>query len=133
MKIEIGEFVIHSSYGGFRVSLDMAMWLVENRGWKVVSKSEWDYDTKLPVCDLIDYGGDHFSPPSENDSTTFRSNPDLIACVLAIQAAHADDSFTDRYYRYENGLRIVKMYAEVGIENYNDGHERVTVHCGDYR
>jgi hypothetical protein len=107
MKIAEFKIVLNVRYGGFSLTKEMTDWLVKNKGWKV------DKDGQLEV-ELY-----------RNDEV--RRNPDLIECVRAVQKAHADDSWSDRYYDQTFALRIFNVTVNLGIEDIHDGKEEAQV------
>lgn len=116
------EAVIHTDYGGFHVNMEMALWLMENRNWKIATKDMWN---KTEGCQLIESIGDDYYPV--DDSINFRLNKDLIDCVRAIKEVHKDDEYPESYYGYIHKLKIVKVAIYLGIEDYHDGKERISV------
>jgi hypothetical protein len=50
------EVVLHRKYGGFHIDTEMALWLIENRGWTVVKESAYDYNQKAewPLTYLVE-------------------------------------------------------------------------------
>lgn len=127
------EVVLHRKYGGFHIDTEMALWLMENRGWTVVKESQYDYKQKAewPLTYLVESGSDwHYHPTSE--SLAFRSQKDLIDCVRALQLLHENDSYMERTYGHIFGLDVVKIKVFASIEDYNDGHERVNCWSDSY-
>lgn len=118
------ELVIHVSYGGFHLDTEMALWLLE-RGWNIVTQKEYEqnYPKKYPINTLHDLYG-MFCPM--DDTIEFRSHPDLIECVRALQKLHEDDDWPERRQVYVHRLQVVKVKINVEIEDYNDGYERVS-------
>lgn len=114
------EIVIHTEFGGFHLDMEMALWLMENRNWKVTKK--WEERENFQ---LIESFGD-FHPT--DDSINFRMNKDLIDCVRAIKEVHKDDKYPESYYGHIHKLEIVKMAVYIGVENYHDGKEKVNCH-----
>jgi len=115
------EVVIHVDFGGFHIDDEMALWLMENRGWTVTK----DHNANADLCECF---GNYFYPLKyEPDSVVFRSHPDIVSCVRALQAAHKDDEYRERYYGYIHKLKIQKVRPYLSIENYYDGKERLSV------
>lgn len=117
--ITVVEVVIHTEFGGFSLDTEMALWLIENRGWTVTKN--WEERENFQ---LIESFGDHFS--SVDDSVNFRMNKDLIDCVRALKEIHKDDTYPESYYGHIHKLEIVKMAVHLSIENYHDGKERAS-------
>lgn len=120
MKIGPIEVVIHNGYGGFHIDSEMALWLMENRGWRIGKPGE--------DVDLIEGSKDWFySDKFKTDSFEFRTNKDLIDCIKSLKLIHKNDKYPECYYGHIHKLSIVEVNIELGIENYNDGYEKVTV------
>ena len=115
------EVVLHVDFGGFRINDEMALWLMENRGWIIDKTDDWRDD--CPLNHLYESGQWIWSP--HNDSIAFRSHPDLIACVRALKERHKDDSYPDSIYGHIHGLAIQKVIFKADIEDYHDGKEKV--------
>ena len=109
------EVVINARYGGFHLDTEMAIWLMENKNW-VVGKNK----------DLEDCGFDYYMPPQNTDEIAFRMNPDLIECVCALKEIHKNDVYPDSYYGHIHTLKIEKVKVYIGVENVNDGKEKIT-------
>ena len=108
MKMKIAEFkiVLNVRYGGFSITQEMSDWLAKNKGWKV------DKDGQLEV---------------EFRDDEIRRNPYLVECVRAVQKAHANDSWSDRYYDKNFALRIFDVTVNLDIEDVHDGKEEAQV------
>lgn len=128
MLIEL-EVVLNCKYGGFSIDSEMALWLMENRNWTVVKDSVYDYKSKneFPTTCLVEGIGDWFHHAKYSfNSIEFRSNRDLIDCVKAIKDIHKNDKYPDSYYAHIHSLEVVKVGVLAEIEDYDDGHERIT-------
>jgi hypothetical protein len=123
------EVVIHTDYGGFHINTEMALWLMENRNWKIASKDMWD---KTEGFQLIESLGDYFYPTREFENA-IRTNKDFIDCVRAIKKLHEDDEYPESYYGYIHKLSIVNLKVNLDIENYHDGKERVSCSVSETR
>jgi hypothetical protein len=128
------EVVLHRKYGGFHIDTEMALWLMENRGWKVVKESEYDYNKKgdWPLNYLVEGFSDWYYHP-RSESLAFRTQKDLIDCVRALHEVHKDDSYPESYYGHIHGLKVVKVKVFAEVEDYDDGHERVNCWSDSYR
>ena len=110
------ELVLHTDYGGFHIDDEIALWLMENRGWTISKKVEDD------GTDLYEYSSDYFvTRKHKSSSVELRSNPDLIDCVRELQKLHKDDDFREKHYGYIHKLRVVKIEVKISIEDYHDG------------
>ena len=127
MKIPEIELVINTDFGGFRFNTEMALWLIENRQWKVLKDKEYDYSQKdkYSINTLVEgIGSDYYYHPGD-DKLELRSNKDLIDCVRELKKKHENDEYPEKYYGHIHSLSIVKVAVELSIENYYDGKERV--------
>ena len=119
------QLVLNTDFGGFSVDSEMALWLIENRGWKLIPANEFDYKTKYPVNTLIDSTfADLVHAPNAN-TLEFRSHPDLIDCVKAVKLAHKKDSFPASRYGHIQKLSIKNVKVHLEIEDYHDGKEKI--------
>ncbi len=122
------EVVLNTNYGGFSFDIEMALWLSENRGWKIIPEKEYSYkkDQEYPITTLIDtpWAGDFLHAPHA-DNIKLRTNKDLIDCVRAIQKLHTNDDWTTRYYSHINNFTIKKVKINLEVENYLDGKEKL--------
>lgn len=122
------EVVLHVEYGGFSLDTEMALWLLENRGWTVVKEADFDYERRgeFPLNVLVEGGlSDHYYHPRAG-SIAFRAHPDLRACVRALHAAHAGDSYDERRACHVLALAVVTARVVVEVEDHHDGQERLT-------
>jgi len=119
------EIVLHTDYGGFCLNDEMALWLVENRGWVIRKNAEYNYKEKnnWPFLHLIDDDFDGIISSPHMDDLKFRSHPDLVSCVKALKELHKNDTYAQRCLIHR--LTIVKLSVFAEIERYNDGHERI--------
>ncbi len=120
------EVVIHDNYGGFSVDDEMALWLIENRGWTLLAENQYDYkkESELPLTTLVDFHFSNYSP--HQHKIEFRSHLDLLDCVRAIKKLHEDDDYPDSIYGHIHSLSIKKIKVHVGVEDYHDGKERIS-------
>lgn len=118
------EVVLHRGYGAFHIDDEMALWLMEHRGWTMVKGMNAYPKGKWPMTCLDDECHDFVYSP-HGDTIEFRSHPDLIACVKALKELHKNDSHSDKMYGHIHKLKIAKMEISAGIEDYNDGYERL--------
>jgi hypothetical protein len=117
--------VIHTEYGGFHITKEMAEWLIKC-GWEVVPDTR--DKTDCPFTHLVKFGSNTYYHWNQ-DSIAFRTHPDLIACVQAIQKEQTGlKNNRDRPYIYN--LTIKKVRINLEIEDYDDGHERVLCSLG---
>jgi len=105
--IAIVEVVIHTDYGGFSINTEMALWLMENRGWTVAPKNADPAGHQLGESI-----GDYFFS-TEKDEVKLRTNKDLIDCVRAIKEIHKDDVYPERYYGYIHKLKCVLILKNI--------------------
>jgi len=117
------EIVIHPEYGGFHIDTEMALWLMENRNWKITDNND-EYIKKDSEFDLIGSGDYFFAPKNKEIS---RTNQDLIDCVKALQKSHKHDTFSEEYYCYIcKHLEIQKVKVFLEVYDYHDGKEKVS-------
>lgn len=119
------EVVIHTQYGGFHIDTEMALWLMENKGWKIGRHEDPSVD--LVECDIADY----YYPqnPIKTNDIGFRSHPDLVECVKTLQQLHKNDDWTERKRTYVNNLSVVDIFAKIEIYHVFDGIETVRMQC----
>ncbi len=121
------EVVINDDYGGFSFDTEMALWLMENKGW-VIEKS---YEKKdYPLNCLIESGLDYFYTP-HRESIALRTHPDLIECVKTLKKFHENDSYQQKREGHIHSLAIKKVSINLEIDEYHDGKERVIVKSDD--
>lgn len=119
--IAVVEAVINTEFGGFSLNTEMALWLMENRNWKITKQ----WDCKEPKH-LVESIGDHYYVNDEK--IDFRLNKDLIDCVRALKEVHKNDTYPESYYGHIHNLKIVKLKVNLSIENYHDGKERIGIY-----
>lgn len=120
------ELVLNVDFGGFSFDTEMALWLMENRNWKIISQDDYNYKIKdYPINVLIEHSGDYYFSP-HSGKIELRSNQDLIDCVRALQKLHENDSFRDKYYGHIFDLAIKKVRLHLSIEDYYDGKEKIS-------
>lgn len=112
--------VLNRHYGGFSIDREMVDWLVKEKGWTVGSAEDYDKGTH----DLVLFYGS-FYPGKSRDSIAFRSNPDLVECVEALQKRHADWGWVARQSSLLFGLRVVELSVDAYIDDVDDGIEEV--------
>lgn len=123
-RIEM-EVVINRAYGGFSVCAEIVQLLIENRGWKVTN--DWEEFSKSSDVTLLYDGGHNSFSHNYRLDMQLRTHKDFIDCVRTLKEQYKNDDRTQRQLRRGiHDLKIVKAYAELGVEDYNDGHERVT-------
>ena len=113
------EVVIHVTYGGFHFNDEMALWLMENRNWKIGKEDKKEFD-------LYDYSNDYLFLTGNRDNREFRDNQDLIDCVKALKELHKNDDYMARQNSHINGLAVVKVKVHLEIEDVYDGVEKVS-------
>lgn len=134
-EIEL-EVVINTSFGGFQICCEMALWLFENKGWNIITEAEYDYKKKseYPLNTLVDAKDLKFIYSPHDDSIKFRTHPDLIECVRALKELYKEES--EKYYRDRqysstiDDLEVETVTITIGVEDYYDGKERVF--CNNY-
>ena len=117
--------VLNEDYGGFHLTKEMAEWMKKEYSQNNKKKKKYDYKQKYPINTLLDMGGNMFINPSNNDSIEFRSNQDLIKCVLHFKKVHENDDYMESRYGQIHSLNIKNVQIELGIKDYNDGKEKV--------
>lgn len=117
------ETVIHVEYGGFTIDTEMAVWLMENRGWSIKKEFE-NKDNNIFTCLIESTFADDYYHINMN-SIQFRSHPDILDCVREIKKNHINDVYPDSLYGYIHNLKIVKLSFYAEIENYYDGKEKI--------
>lgn len=122
------EIVINVTFGGFSIDTEMALWLIEHRGWVSKKEDAYDYTAKdqWPLTHLIESGSSWIYSP-HSDSMAFRMHKDIIDCVQALQEQYKDDGYQERRTRHVHHLKVIKAALHIDVEDYHDGKERV--HC----
>jgi hypothetical protein len=123
------EVVLHTNYGGFHVDTEMALWLMENKGWKIIEENNplgnyYGKESEFPINWLKDSPHDYFFNPNYS-SLKFRTNPDLIECVKTLKELHKNDVYPMSRERYIHSLKVVKIKIHASVEDYYDGKERI--------
>jgi hypothetical protein len=111
------KIVINACHGGFGLSTQAFDWLIENKGWKVTDYTEDKRGYVDPTAQIIFSGSTWARYYLMHDGESFRTNPDLIEMVEALES--------DANGRCAN-LRIVEIPDDVDwqISEY-DGWERI--------
>lgn len=118
------ELVLNTQFGGFHFDTEMALWLIENRNWVVLSEKEYDYKKEYPINTLTEVMGDYYYSPHK-DTIELRSNKDLIDCVRFLKEKHKDDVYPEKYYGHIHSLSVKRVKVRVEIEDYHDGKEKI--------
>lgn len=123
------EVVINTDFGGFRLDEEMALWLIENKNWKVAKYSSEDYDPNGDH-DLVDLNGPYIIP--KEDNIAFRTNKDLIECIKYFKDKYKLADYVQRLEIEKHGgkvfdLKVVKIVIGISIDDYYDGKERVVI------
>lgn len=125
------EIVLNKNYGGFGCCTEMALWLIENKGWTLIQYKDYDYKSKYPVTTIIDDKWNSYFP--NNESIELRTHPDLIECIKTLKAQfNPEDSYRSYgciYSKEIDDLEIELVTINLGVESYHDGHERLTCHA----
>lgn len=127
MKVTV---VINGDYGGFSLNEEMAIWLKDNKGWKIAPKDIYPHDE-------YDLAGDHgyYYPSTKWKKQEFRLNPDLIECVRWLKWKYRNNDYYDRdnddslkeSLRKCRDLRIVNVEIDICVEDKYDGIEEISV------
>lgn len=117
------EIVINTTFGGFTVSKEMGEWLISNRQWKVVDENDHDFQTDLPLGTLLRSKWGY--SPTDSGRFEFRSHPDLVACVRALQELHAGDKHALRREQRIWDLEVVEATVHIDVVDYHDGKEKI--------
>jgi hypothetical protein len=123
------ELVIHTAFGGFHVNDEMALWLIDHRGWTLLPDTDESHtllQKGLPPKHIVSGKGD-YNHVSDGSSPAFRSDPDVVACVRALKKAHENDSYPEKFHGHIHGLAVVTVTASVEGHNQYDGIENVSV------
>ena len=115
MIIHEFEIVVNVEFDGFRLDTEMAMWLVENKGWTITQ--DWEPTKEY---DLIDCKGNYFQPTNKYKKIEFRMNPDLIECVKELQKKYKSMNFLERQ-------KYGVCDLNVEVQDVHDGKEEVVV------
>jgi len=133
-KLELS-VVLHDGYGGFSILPELAEYLHKRKGWEIIPIQ--GMELKRSTNPHIIYHTYYDEKPTLNywcadqDSITFRSNPDLIEAVQHVrngleQAYNQKQiEWKDYYYSPLRNLKVVTVSMQLEIESYNDGHERI--------
>ena len=132
------DIVLNRNYGGFGCCTEMALWLIENKGWTLIQHKDYDYKSKnkYPVTTIIDDKWNSYF--LNNESMELRTHPDLIECLKTLKAQFNPDndlrSHDCVYSKEIDDLEIMQVSVQLGVESYHDGHERLTCHasCNEY-
>jgi len=126
MKVVEVEAVLNARYGGFSINTEMALWLMEKRGWLITN--DYDYQKKdYPINMLFEQKvglKDYYYSPN-HDNVEFRSHKDLIDCIKELQEKHKDDPYPESYYGHIQGLKIVTVKVHLEVEDCHDGKEKI--------
>jgi len=133
-KIELS-VVLHDGYGGFSILPEIAEYLHKRKGWEIIPIQ--GMALKRSTDPKIIYRTYYNEKPTDNywcedqDSITFRSNPDLIEAVQhvrnGLEQAYNQKKLVwkDYYYSPLRSFKVVIVSMQLEIETYNDGHERI--------
>lgn len=125
------DVVLNREFGGFGISQEMALWLVSNKNWPVVDMDDFDWNNqeKYPINCLIIWDNKKYSTVHDRN-IEFRSHPDLIECVKAIQELHKNDEFANSDKIHD--LHIQNVKVDLDVDDYHDGKEAVTGYVSAY-
>lgn len=112
--------VINDNYGGFSLSYKAMRWLVDMKGWTLLSNEELcknfeKYDDKIEVVTRCFWKGKGKLHLRHYDDIALRSHPDLIECVETL----GRDAAWDTQYQDEeegNSLKIVEIPDGIDVE-----------------
>lgn len=124
--------VLNKTYGGFGVDEEMSLWLHENKNWKLLPESDYNYKEKY--TNTIVEGQFGMYLPNDSRDLTLRQNPDLIECVETLRRQYEDkenDYSYSEWRRLENThkclqLEVIKIKLSFEIDDY-DGIETMSV------
>lgn len=120
------DVLINSSFGGFSLNDEIALWLQENRGWEIISRKDYDSTKNYPIKSLLDWHHEYILfPNKEMDDLTMRSHPDIIEAYKAIKKLHEHDDYPEKYYGTIHNFSIKRVSVYIDIENYYDGKEKI--------
>jgi len=132
MIVEEVEVVINCGFGGFCLDTEMAIWLMEMKGWTVTedpSMSETDRYDLFGMGDFFWPTGKHTDGGNDRCDASFRMNPDLIACVKTLQNKYKGLRTWERLkLKPEHkvfDLGIAKLRFHMDVINKYDGKEEV--------
>jgi hypothetical protein len=132
MIVKEVEIVINCDFGGFSLDTEMAIWLMEMKGWTVTeepSMSETDHYDLFGMGDFFWPTAKHTDGGNDRCDTSFRMNPDLIECVKALQDKYKELLVWQRLNLKPDhkvlSLGIAKLRFHVDVVNEYDGKEEV--------
>jgi hypothetical protein len=128
LKLGEVELVLNVEFGGFSLDYEMAAWLRDNRGWTICSESDPPVKGKSAVGGT--FGGVYWPFVDKEpvySSAHARVDPDLVACVKALQQLHADekDDHAKKRRRKVWSLRVFRVTTAVTVRDLHDGKETV--------
>ena len=123
MIIKEFEIVVNEEYGGFHLDAEMALWLMEQKHWRV---TENDNDFETTEYDLVGMK-DCFWPTKKYGETEFRMHADLLECVKELKKKYEAMSYLERKRSNAKVLdfRIVTTQVNIEVEDIDDGIEQV--------
>ncbi len=125
MLLQTVELVVNSAFGGFSFDTEMALWLIENKGWTSSKENSEKYD-------LVECGSDWYYPSIKyTDAVSIRFHPDLIACVRGLQKTLTNVPRSERYKHHVLDMTIVTVDINIGVIDYHDGKERVECYAAE--
>jgi len=124
MIIKEVEVVINVEYGGFSLDTEMALWLMENKGWTSTNVDSGEDETEFDLISL----GDMFLRSKKYDEVGFRMNPDLVECVKTLQKKHEGTNWSGVAYNdipKVLQLNVVHVEVHLTVEPVYDGIENI--------
>jgi len=127
--------VINDNYGGFALSYKAMRWLVDEKGWLLISNNEFSenfkkYQNKIELIRICYSKGKGKLHVNCYNDIQFRSHPDLIECVqnLGREAAwdtlHRDDNEGDtlKIVEIPDGIDVEICEGDGGLEYIAEKH-----------
>lgn len=137
------EIVIHTHFGGFTITDEMAEWLRDNKDWTIFPKERnareciQEFGLSKIEKSLFKYGKDFYFYMYDSNChkledeyrIKLRTNQDFIDCVRFLQEKYKDLSYEEERKNKIMKLEIKTVKISLEIEDYYDGKERIS---GDF-
>jgi hypothetical protein len=132
MVVHEVEVVVNVEFGGFHLDTEMAIWLMEIKGWTVTEDPKESETTRYDLFGM----GDCFWPTAKHTDKlgghcdiSFRMNRDLIECVKTLKNKRQGLSCYDRWMKTQDHkvleLGITTVQVHIEVEDVNDGKENI--------